>query len=154
LRGEITTPSSSRVRESAGIEPGVGPPTSAWCARLALKPSTSPSARIGVITVMSGRCVPPANGSLRTHGVPSEWSSSFTAATASGIAPRCTGMCSACMTICAPASNSAQEASRRSLMFALWAALTSTAPISSQAARSAPDTTRSVIGSTLTTAPA
>ena len=28
-RGSMTTPSSSRVRLSAGIEPGVGPPTSA-----------------------------------------------------------------------------------------------------------------------------
>jgi hypothetical protein len=34
-RGSITTPSSSSVRESAGIEPGTFPPTSAWCARLA-----------------------------------------------------------------------------------------------------------------------
>ena len=59
-------------------------------------------------------------------------------------------MCSACMTIWASASNSAHDASRRSLMLAEWAALTSTAPISSQAARSAPETTRSVIGSTLT----
>src|SRR3954447_4320440 len=64
------------------------------------------------------------------------------------MAPRCTGMCSACMTIWPCASNSAQEASRRSLMLAEWAALTSTAPISSHAARSAPETTRSVIGST------
>src|SRR6478736_9246806 len=57
-------------------------------------------------------------------------------------------MCSACMTIWPSASNSAQDASRRSLMLAEWAALTRTAPISSQAARRAPDTTRSVIGST------
>src|SRR5215216_4884434 len=148
LRGGITTPSSSSVVESAGIEPGVGPPTSAWWARLAAKPSRSPPSSTGVMTVMSGRCVPPANGSLSTHGVPSAWFSSLTAATASGIAPRWTGMCSACMTIWASASNSAQEASRRSLMFALWDAFTSTAPISSQAARSAPETTRSVIGST------
>ena len=34
-RGSITTPSSASVRLSAGIEPGVGPPTSAWWARLA-----------------------------------------------------------------------------------------------------------------------
>jgi hypothetical protein len=59
---EITTPSSASVRESAGIEPGVGPPTSAWWARLALKPSSSPPASTGVITVMSGRWVPPRTG--------------------------------------------------------------------------------------------
>ncbi len=55
-RGGMITPSSSRVLESAGMEPGVGPPTSAWWARLAAKPR-SPT---GVTMVMSGRCVPPA----------------------------------------------------------------------------------------------
>ncbi len=50
-------------------------------------------------------------------------------------------MCSACMIIRAPASNSAVEQSRRSLMFAECEERTSTAPISSQAARSAPLTT-------------
>ena len=44
-RGEITTPSSSSVRLSAGIEPGTRPPTSAWWARLAAKPISSPAAR-------------------------------------------------------------------------------------------------------------
>ena len=59
-RGEITTPSSASVVESAGMLPGVGPPTSAWWARLAAKPSSVPSsANAGVITVMSGRWVPP-----------------------------------------------------------------------------------------------
>ena len=90
-------------------------------------------------TVMSGRWVPPAKGSLRTQASPSAVvARPATAATAAGIAPRWTGMCSACMTIAASASNSAHEQSRRSLMLAEWAALTSTAPISSQAARSAP----------------
>src|SRR3954454_14218200 len=56
-------------------------------------------------------------------------------------------MCSACMTIAPSASNSAQDASRRSLMFAECEARTSTAPISSQAARSAPVATLSVTGS-------
>ena len=65
-------------------------------------------------------------------------SRSLTAATDSGIAPRWTGMCSACMTIWPRRSKSAVEASRRSLMFAECAARTSTAPISSQVARSAP----------------
>jgi hypothetical protein len=57
----MTTPSSSSVLESAGIEPGTRPPTSAWCAREAAKPSRSPSSvNAGVTTVMSGRWVPPA----------------------------------------------------------------------------------------------
>ena len=55
-------------------------------------------------------------------------------------------MCSACMTIAPSASNSAVDASRRSLMLAEWAERTSTAPISSQAARSAPSITCRVTG--------
>src|SRR4051812_12956985 len=56
-------------------------------------------------------------------------------------------MCSACMTIWPSGSNSPVEASRRSLMLAEWAERTSTAPISSQAARSPPSITWRVIGS-------
>ena len=37
--GGITTPSSSSMREWAGRLPGSRPPTSAWCARLAAKPT-------------------------------------------------------------------------------------------------------------------
>ena len=48
---------------------------------------------------MSGRCVPPRYGSLRIHASPGPGRRRSTAATASGIAPRCTGMCSACITI-------------------------------------------------------
>src|SRR3954452_4174935 len=99
------------------------------------------------MTVMSGRCVPPRYGSLSTHDTPSRWSSPTTAATAAGIAPRCTGMCSACMTISPRGSNSAVEQSRRSLMFAEWALRTSAAPISSHAAFRAPVTTCSSTGS-------
>ena len=46
-------------------------------------------------SVMSGRCVPPVYGSLRTQTSRSRLACPMTAATASGIAPRCTGMCSA-----------------------------------------------------------
>src|SRR4051794_31565194 len=60
-------------------------------------------------------------------------------------------MCSACITIAPAASNSAVEASRRSLMFAEWAERTSTAPISSQAARRPPSITWRVIGSSSAT---
>ena len=56
-------------------------------------------------------------------------------------------MCSACITIAPSASNSAVDASRRSLMLAECAERTSTAPISSQAARRAPSITWSVTGS-------
>ena len=58
------------------------------------------------------------------------------AATASGIAPRCTGMCSACAIIRPASSNTAVEQSRRSLMLAENAERISTAPISSATARS------------------
>ena len=61
----------------------------------------------------------------------------MTAATASGIAPRWTGMCSACAIIRPASSKSAVEQSRRSLMFAENAERISTAPISSATARSA-----------------
>ena len=56
-------------------------------------------------------------------------------------------MCSACITSSPAGSNSAVEQSRRSLMFAECAARTSTAPISSHAARSAPVVTCSSTGS-------
>src|ERR1043166_1178688 len=55
----------------------------------------------------------------------------MTAATASGIAPRCTGMCSACAIIRPRSSNSAVEQSRRSLMLAEKEERMRTAPISS-----------------------
>ena len=81
--------------------------------------------------VRSGRCVPPVYGSLRIQTSPGCGSWAITAATASGIAPRWTGMCSACATIRPCSSNSAVEQSCRSLMFAENAPRISTAPISS-----------------------
>src|SRR5579862_2735452 len=68
------------------------------------------------------------------------------AATASGIAPRCTGMCSACAIIRPRSSNSAVEQSRRSLMFAENEERISTAPISSAIDRSDAQITWSSIG--------
>ena len=56
---------------------------------------------------------------------------SIAARTAAGIDPRCTGMCSACTSSVPSAVNSAAEQSARSLMFGLYAARRSTAPISS-----------------------
>ena len=64
-------------------------------------------------------------------------SQAITAATDAGIAPRCTGMCSAWATIRPAASKIAVEQSRRSLMFAENAERISAAPISSATARSA-----------------
>ena len=128
--GGITTPSSASVVDPAGRLPGSGPPTSAWCARVTAYPSD-----VRVTIVRSGRCVPPAYGSFRIHGSPGPGSCARTAATASGIAPRWTGMCSACVTMPPASSKSAVEQSRRSLMFAENAERTSTAPISSAIAR-------------------
>jgi hypothetical protein len=116
--GGITRPSSSSAVEEDGIPPGVGPPTSAWWARQAANPMRTPATKTGETIVMSGRWVPPRNGSLRIQDSPGRWSSSRTAATASGIDPRWTGMCSACITSSPPASKIAVEQSCRSLMLA------------------------------------
>src|SRR5215469_15950307 len=70
----------------------------------------------------------------------------MTAATASGIAPRWTGMCSACAIIRPRSSNSAVEQSRRSLMFAEKEERIRTAPISSAIDRSVAPITWSSIG--------
>ena len=96
--------------------------------------------------MISGRWVPPVYGSFSAHTSPSAGLRSITAATASGIAPRCTGMCSAWTTMRPAASNSAVEQSRRSLMLEENAARISTAPISSAIARSALPVTCSSTG--------
>ena len=141
--GGITIPSSASSVENAGRLAGSIPPTSAWCARLTAYPSV-----VRETSVMSGRCVPPVNGSFSAHTSPGAGSWHMTAATASGIAPRWTGMCSAWTTIRPRSSNSAVEQSRRSLMFDENAARTSTAPISSATARSALPITCSSTGIT------
>ena len=134
--GAMTTPSSSSVWDSAGMLPGSAPPTSAWWARVTANPTS-----VRETSVMSGRCVPPAKGSLRmkTSSRPGSWR--MTAATASGMAPRWTGMCSACATMRPRSSKSAVEQSRRSLMFAENADRINAAPISSATPRSACPTT-------------
>ena len=96
--------------EPAGIDPGGIPPTSEWWAREQANATTSPSTESGETMVTSGRCVPPENGSLRMNMSPGRGSRSITAATETGIAPRCTGMCSACATMRPSASNSAGRA--------------------------------------------
>src|SRR5947208_12612306 len=85
---------------------------------------------------MSGRCVPPVYGSLRIQTSSRPGSCAITAATASGIAPRWTGMCSACAIMRPRSSKRAVEQSRRSLMLAENEARISTAPISSAIERS------------------
>ena len=134
-------------REPAGIDPGCIPPTSEWCARVTAYPQVCSSVPSRDTIVMSGRWLPPENGSLSTNTSRGPGSRSITAATASGIAPRCTGMCSAWATIRPRASNSAAEQSRRSLMFEEYALRTSAVPISSATPDSALVSTDSVIGS-------
>ena len=108
--GGITSPSWSSSR-ATGIEPGAIPPMSAWWARVATKPiGCDWPANTGATVVMSGRCVPPRNGSFSVSTSPGEnGARSITARTAAGIAPRCTGMCAACATICPLASKTAHE---------------------------------------------
>src|SRR5919206_3765081 len=62
---------------------------------------------------------------------------SSTARTLAGMAPRCTGMCSAWATISPSRSNTAAEQSARSLMFGEYAARSSATPISSATPASA-----------------
>ena len=88
--GGMMTPSWYSSRDSAGRLDGSIPPTSAWWARDTANPTW-----VRETSVMSGRCVPPVNGSLTAKISPGAGSRSITAATASGIAPRWTGMCSA-----------------------------------------------------------
>ena len=109
------------------------PPTSAWCARE--HGEADRRARderdVGEVRAAGERVVDDEDlAGLRV-------ACRCTAATASGIAPRWTGMCSAWAIIRPRSSNSAVEQSRRSLMFAEKAERTSTAPISSATARSA-----------------
>jgi flagellar motor switch protein FliG len=51
---------------SGGIDPGVIPPTSAWWPRAATNQAgvSLPSVNTGMMTVISGRCVPPRYGAL------------------------------------------------------------------------------------------
>ena len=128
--GGMTTPSScelARVRGHARRAPC--PPTSAWCARVTAKPSAGARDERDVGKVGAARVRVVDDVDARRAG-----SCAATAATASGIAPRCTGMCSAWATIRPRASKSAVEQSRRSLMFAENADRTSAAPISSATA--------------------
>src|SRR5215210_1008837 len=78
---------------------------------------------------------------------PGSGSRRMIAATASGIAPRCTGMCSAWATMRPSASKRAVEQSLRSLMFEEYAPRIKTAPISSATPESALAKTESVTGS-------
>ena len=61
LKLRMAAPSSARLWLLGGMEPGVMPPTSAWWPRDATKNTMAPSRNTGVMTVMSGRCDPPAS---------------------------------------------------------------------------------------------
>ena len=95
-------------------------------------------AKAGVMTVMSGRWVPPAKGSLRIQETPGRCSSSTPPPPRRASRRGGRGCARPASPSPASASNSAVEASRRSLMFEEWAERISTTPISRQAARSAP----------------
>ena len=129
-------PSWTNVFECGGIEPGVMPPISAWCPRLATKKMgvVCPAVKTGVMTVMSGRCDPPAAGWLLTSTSPG-WMSPFLFSiwyrTVSCIAPKCTGMCGAFAINPPFGLNSAQLKSSRSLMFTEIEVRCSARPISS-----------------------
>ena len=113
--------------------PGSEPPTSAWCARVAAKPSS-----VRETSVMSGRCVPPAYGSLRmktSSGPGSQRDHGRHGRRASRRGGR--GCARPGRPSARASSKSAVEQSRRSLMFAENAERISTAPISSATARSA-----------------
>mmetsp|Transcript_13778 Transcript_13778/g.55129 ORF Transcript_13778/g.55129 Transcript_13778/m.55129 type:complete len:245 (+) Transcript_13778:1570-2304(+) len=144
----MTAPSSTSVVESAGIDPGVDPPTSAWWPREAQKkrgvraPVSSSAAassgesseKTGVTTVMSGRCEPPALGSFATTTSPGRSAPSNLrriARTVSAIAPRCTGTCGALATSPPSAAKMAQLKSSRSLMLTEEAVRCSVRPICS-----------------------
>ncbi|COW19889.1 Uncharacterised protein [Mycobacterium tuberculosis] len=112
------------------------PPISAWCPREATKNRTSspPVLNTGVITVMSGRWVPPWYGSLTAYTSPGFMPLKrrrITSLTVVPIEPRCTGMCGALATRLPSGSNSAQENPSRSRMFTDWAVASSRKPICS-----------------------
>ncbi len=104
--GAMITPSSSSRVAPGGMEPGRVPPISAWCARLAAYPMSSPpSAWIGVMIVTSGRCEPPSAGWFVTTTSPGSIPiTSRTERTHSPSDPRCTGTCGA-FTINSPAAS-------------------------------------------------
>ena len=122
--------------ESGGPDPGVLPPISAWWPLEATKNIIlSPfSSKTGVITVTSGRCVPPLKGALRTNTSPGKILFLFNLITvliASDIEPRWTGTWGALATKDPSLSKSAQEKSSRSLIFTEKAVLANVAPICS-----------------------
>ena len=85
-------------------------------------------------TVTSGRCVPPAYGAFSAKASPGCMSRPRRrriSCTDSPIEPRCTGMCGALAMSWPCASKSAQEKSRRSLMFTELAVFASVTPICS-----------------------
>ena len=118
----------------------------------AVSPVAGAVSNTGVITVMSGRWVPPWYGSFSMNTSPGRMRPalrSITAFTLSPIEPRCTGMCGALAISWPFWSNSAQEKSRRSLMFTEQAVLASVSPICSAIAMNRLLKISSMIGSAL-----
>ncbi len=132
-RGGMTRP-SWWMEEDRGMDPGDMPPTSAWWARLATRKAgaSAPGAKAGATRVMSGRWVPPRNGSFRATMSPGRRGPAARAAcTDRGMEPRCTGMWAAWASMFPAASNTAQEKSRRSLILGEYPVRMSVDPISS-----------------------
>ena len=142
--GGSAPPGRSRSIRRAST-PGTIPPTSEWWARVTPKPIVA-AARDRRDERDVGEVRPARERIVEHADSPGSGSRAITAATASGIAPRCTGMCSACATIRPRASKSAAEQSRRSLMFDEYALRTSTVPISSATPQSARAITARVTG--------
>ena len=122
MKLSIKTPSSSICLESGGPEPGVLPPTSAWWPREATKKIISLPAlsNTGVITVTSGRCVPPLKGAFKTKTSSGKILSLFNFTTvliASDIEPKCTGTWGALATKEPSLLKRAQEKSSLSFIF-------------------------------------
>ena len=130
----MTTPSSAREWNPGGVEPGVVPPISAWWPRLARKKRIDLSrlSKTGVMTVISGRCVPAGKRVVEgDHIARAECRAAppqHDVRTLSPIAPRWTGTCGAFATSFPSASKDAQEKSSRSLMLTLSEELWSTVP--------------------------
>ena len=132
----MSTPSSSICFESGGPEPGVVPPISAWWPLEATKKiiSLPASSKTGVMTVTSGRWVPPLKGAFNTNTSPGNMLSLFnfmTVLIASDIEPKWTGTWGAFATNAPWLLKRAQEKSNRSLIFTENAVLANVAPICS-----------------------
>ena len=151
-RGGMRRPSLMMSSQMLEL-PAAMPPMSGQWTRLREKPIRRPRAKIGMIRVMSGRCVPPEYGSFRSTPSPSRHASRGQRAKAArivnGAAPRWTGMSCPWATTCPTLSRRAQDRSAERLSSGEKEVRMITAFISAQAAVRALRTTSKVTGSRL-----